>query len=156
MAYHDKIIDSLSAHGAASIPSPLRSPPLPPFFEAYTDGACQDNRAVGPTNPAGWGYTVRHVTEELATGSWTDGYGRVVTEPDGPAAAGALEGSNNTGELQALLELFDFLNRQNSSLPVVVKVDSQYALDIMLGLAVPATHSAFISILRSALLHSCV
>jgi len=152
MAFHEKIIDSLSAHGAASVPSPLRSPPSPPFFEAFTDGACQDNRAVSPSNPAGWGYTVRHVTEaDLSPDEWTDGYGQVVTEPDDPAAAGALEGSNNTGELQALLELFDFLHRQNSSLPVVIKVDSQYALDVMLGLAVPTTHAALISVLRAQL-----
>ena len=81
---------------------------------AYTDGSCPNNRVISADNPAGWGFVVSPVLYDpfphaLPTVQWITSHGRVRTDPDAPEHAGAEVSSNNTAELQALLELFDYL-----------------------------------------------
>ena len=50
--------------------------------------------------PAGWGWCYRNAEE------WVDAYGPVSTDPNHLQSYGAQVGSNNTGELTAILETF--------------------------------------------------
>ena len=106
--------------------------------EGYTDGSCPNNRAVSPTNPAGWGYNLKLNTDT----TWArEAHGPVNTAPDNPEAAGAEVGSNNTAEVQALIELFDdILVSLPTDTAVIIYTDSQYAHDAMRGISVPTTH----------------
>jgi ribonuclease HI len=73
----------------------------------------------------------------------------VNTAPDNPAAAGAEVGSNNTAEVQALIELLDdILISLPTDTTVVIYTDSQYAHDAMPGLSVPSTHTYMIRTLQ--------
>lgn len=86
-------------------------------MEIYTDGSCPDNRNISASNPAGWGYTFRymHTPEQRY-----DQYGPVSTFIDDPWHIGAKVGSNNTGELSAVVEALDYLLRFQPPLPVTV------------------------------------
>ena len=106
-----------------------------PHLTAYTDGSCPNNRTVSYSNPAGWGFCLTSNHQQ-----WTDGYGLLCTNPDMPQHGGAEVGSNNTAELQALVELFDYLLRITPSLPIMIYTDSQYALDVLHEILVPTTH----------------
>ena len=114
--------------------------------EAYTDGSCPNNRAISASNPAGWGYNYKHISQTI----WAKKtYGPVNTAPDNPAAAGATVGSNNTAEVQALIELLDdILLSLPTDTAVIIYTDSQYAHDAMRGLSVPATHTYMIRTLQ--------
>ena len=112
-----------------------------PHYHLYTDGSCPMNfSAIG--NPAGWGWAL-FATEIV------DGYG-----PVGSGLPFTIPGSNNTAELQAPLEAFDYLFRFPPTLPVLVCFDSQYVLDILEGISVPESHLALIDLLFAALSHT--
>ena len=51
--------------------------------------------------------------------------GKLITSPDTALYSGATVGSNNTAELQALIELFDYLERLPDRTPVKIYTDSQ-------------------------------
>ena len=70
----------------------------------YTDGSGTAGRCTIKT-PPGWGFC--HVLE----GVWHDAYGPVPTDPTHPLFAGAQVGSNNTGELTAILEALLHLSK---------------------------------------------
>ena len=78
---------------------------------AYTDGSCPNNRAVSYHNPAGWGFVVTHDYPEdehpPSSAEWTGSWGPVKSDPQ--SIEGLSVGSNNTGELRAVIELFDYL-----------------------------------------------
>ena len=78
-----------------------------PHYHLYTDGSCPMNfSALG--NPAGWGWALFAI--EIV-----DGYG-----PVGSGLPFTIPGSNNTAELQAPREAFDYLSRFPPTLPVLV------------------------------------
>ena len=119
------------------------SPPEAPegHVLAYTDGSCPNNQVISDSNPAGWGFVVSPVMEQFVhhpfpTAGWVSSQGRVRANPDSAEYAGAAIASNNTAELQALLELFDYL-LYYAMLPVGqtihVYTDSQYAADILVS-----------------------
>ena len=87
----------------------------------------------------------------IPTAGWVSSQGRVRANPDSAEYAGAAVISNNTAELQALFELFDYFFYY-AILPVGqtihVYTDSQYAADILHGDSLPATHFRLISILQ--------
>ena len=123
---------------------------------AYTDGSCPNNRVISQTNPAGWGFVVSPILLTFAlhpkpTSDWITSHGKVRTNPDFPEFAGAEVSSNNTAELQALIELFDYL-LYFSGFPegqrIHVYTDSQYVLDILRARSLPATHYRLISRLQ--------
>ena len=123
-------------------------------IEAYTDGSCPNNRAVSRDNPAGWGWCLRTI-ENNTPGNWVHAAGFVSTDPDSSIYGGAEVGSNNTAELQALIELLDYLLRSPPSLPVKIFTDSQYCLDIMLGVSHPSTHVRLVTLLGKYWKASC-
>ena len=68
-----------------------------------------NNRCVSSTNPAGWGFALTfspHDTHPAWSSPWTVSFGSVRTNPQ--SSEGPLIGSNNTGELKGLIELFDY------------------------------------------------
>ena len=120
---------------------------------AYTDGSCVNNRVISQANPADWGFVVSNVYRDCPvhstpTSHWISSHGRVCTNPDYPEYAGAQVPSNNTAELQALVELFDYLYHY-ASLPagqmIHVYTDSQYAMNILLGDSIPSTHFTIVA-----------
>eukprot|EP00435_Cladocopium_sp_Y103_P034618 s736_g9.t1 len=120
---------ALEAFHLPSLPDPL----LPPFH-IYTDGSCPDQYNVSPSNPAAWGVFFESIL--------LDYYGPVGSLPF------TVNGSNNTAELQAPLEAIAFLL---SSPPVPPSVhfhlDSQYVLDLLLGISLPSQNIALASML---------
>ena len=134
------------------------TPPVTPdgHVLAYTDGSCPNNQVISASNPAGWGFVVSPIMEQLVlhpipTAGWVSSQGRVRANPDSAEYAGAAVASNNTAELQALLELFDYL-LYYAMLPIGqtihVYTDSQYAADILHGDSLPATHLRLVSNLQ--------
>ena len=58
-------------------------------------------------------------------------------------------GSNNTGELRAVIELFDYLlyySPMSRGDSVVVYTDSQYVLSLLQGSSLPTTHTQLVSL----------
>ena len=129
-------------------PSP--NPTLPRII-AYTDGSCPNNRVVSFDNPAGWGFALT-ISESSAVHpqidqTWKQSWGPVKTNP--ADIVHPLLGSNNTGELKALIELFDYL-LYHSPFPEVdqltVYTDSQYAISVLQGDALPVTHHQLVTV----------
>ena len=63
----------------------------------------------------------------------------------------SLPGSNNTGELQALMEALDFLLRRKSwvkGTPVTIYTDSQFVYDIFREDSNPTSHPELIALIR--------
>ena len=83
------------------------------------------------------------------------GGGKTYHLPDTTLYSGATVGSNNTAELQALIELFDYLQRIGDGVPTIIYTDSQYALDIILGLSVPSTHVELAALAQKCWLSVC-
>ena len=116
-----------------------------PRIIAYTDGSCPNNRVVSFDNPAGWGFalTLSHSPAQHPPTNphWYQSWGPVKTNPTD--IVHPLPGSNNTGELKAIIELFDYL-LYYSPFPAIdqltIFTDSQYVLSILQGDAVPITH----------------
>ena len=119
------------------------------FLEAYTDGSSPENAKLTLNSPAGWGYCFKTNTDS----NWTDGFGPVCSDPLEPPYAGSQYPSNNSAELQALLELFDYFLRQPPSLPIRVYIDSSLTLDAVIGDSNPTVHPLLISNLRHHFSH---
>ena len=116
---------------------------------AYTDGSCPNNRTVSFDNPAGWGFAVTSgsslSTHPPVDSTWLQSWGKVRSTPT--QYLPELPGSNNTGELKALIELFDFLLCHSAFRPgdaLIIYTDSQYALSLLLGSSLPTTHQQLV------------
>jgi len=98
-------------------------------IRAYTDGSCFENRHNTENTPAGWGYYIEEITEA---------YGPVNTNTQDPFWLGAKIGSNNTGELQAIAELFLYII-ENITEPHIIKIgyDSKIAANMARGIWKP-------------------
>ena len=126
--------------------SPTRSPrttPAPNALQIYTDGSCPDQYNVAPGNPAGWAFTFFKNLE------WQDFYG-----PVGQGLHFTPLGSNNTAELQAVIESLDYLCRHPSkfsNLAIDLYTDSQLVYNLCHDLVVPHSHPQLVQQLRSYL-----
>ena len=127
-------------------------PKCPNHYVAYTDGSCPNNKVVSFNNPAGWGFAVTLVDTDPTkhpppSSTWIMGFGSVKSNPF--AVEGPLPGSNNTGELKALIELFDFLLYYSGYPPgssLTIYTDSSYAKNLLLGSSLPATHPQLVAL----------
>ena len=102
----------------------------------YVDGSCEENRNVTSETPAGWGFCVVEGDTGLGRGRGeivTEGSGSVITDEASNDFIGAEVGSNNTAELSAIAAALNWLLRQGGSSSVVIRADSQYALNIANG-----------------------
>ncbi len=68
------------------------------------------------------------------------GYGPLSSDPKHHSHAGPQYPSHHSAELQALLELFDYLLRFPPQQPVLIYMDSSLTLDAVLGNSNPVAH----------------
>lgn len=102
----------------------------------YVDGSCEENRNVTAATPAGWGFCVVRGDTGLGKGRGeviTEGFGRVITEDGASGFIGAEVGSNNTAELNAIAGALQWLLAKGDDDSIVIRADSQYALNIAQG-----------------------
>ncbi len=127
---------------------------------AYTDGACQGNKAVALTNPpAGWGFVLCGVStsangREQCT-PVASRYGAVVTKAGHAEFLGADCPSNNTGELSAIGHALLLASAPDSPLRpgagLILRYDSEYAAKSVQGIFNGAINVALISRCRELL-----
>lgn len=102
----------------------------------YVDGSCEENRNVTSKTPAGWGFCVISGDSGIGKGGGDvifERSGPVVTEKSVDGFLGAEVGSNNTAELSAIAHAMRWLLSEGDSQDVVLRGDSQYALNIASG-----------------------
>jgi ribonuclease HI len=103
----------------------------------YVDGSCEENRNVTSDTPAGWGFCVIEGDNGLGKGHGNLVYeesGKVITNIESKLFIGAEVGSNNTAELSAIGHALRWLLSEGSGKPVIIRGDSQYAINITKGL----------------------
>ena len=117
---------------------------------AYTDGSCPNNRTVGPDNPAGWGFSLyisssSFTTHQPVDDNWLCSHGQVKNSPLDAQVLTPVDGSNNTGEMRAVIELFDYILHY-SHLPhgsfVKIFIDSTYVIRSLNGDQIPSTYTS--------------
>ena len=109
----------------------------------YADGSGTAGRCTTKT-PAGWGF---HYVFE---GVWHDAYGPVPTDPTHPLFAGAQVGSNNTGELTAILEaLLHSIQAGRSN--VSCHSDSKWSIKVLEGKWSSHRHKQLVNYIRAIL-----
>ena len=121
----------------------LRSSPCSNSFSIFTDGSCPNQLDVRPGNPAGWAFTFKKNFQ------WVDSFG-----PVGQNLSFTPIGSNNSGELQAILEALDFVLRHPakfSNLPIDIYTDSLLVYKISHDLVIPSAHPELVAHLRQLL-----
>ena len=107
-------------------------------YSVYTDGSGSKGRATTST-PAGWGLFIQQGHSEIV------GQGRVNTDYSSPYFLGAQVGSNNTGELTALMEaMLYFLNDTVKASRVTIYYDSKWAAQMVRGQSRPKRHAAMV------------
>ena len=119
------------------------------FLIAYTDGSCPNNRTVGPENTAGRGFAT--YTRDSAFSShvpvdhnwFGPKFGQVKNSPVDDNALVPVDGSNNTGEMRAGIELFDNILYYSQLPPgssFQIFIDSTYIIRSLQGDQLPSTH----------------
>ncbi|HIC50255.1 MAG: hypothetical protein CXX69_04595 [Candidatus Thalassarchaeum betae] len=99
----------------------------------YVDGSCEENKNVTADTPAGWGFCVISGDNGVGRGGGDvvfERSGAVVTDEASEGYLGAEVGSNNTAELSAIAQAMRWLLTDGGSHAVVIRGDSQYALNI--------------------------
>ena len=109
----------------------------------YTDGSGSRGKCTAST-PAGWGFCLK------LQDSWEDVFGSVPTDPNHPRYCGASVGSNNTGELTAILEAA-LVAHERSYRQVVIHSDSQWAINVLKGKWKTEKHKAMVNYIRAVL-----
>ena len=121
----------------------LRQVPSPNSQSIYTDGSCPNQMDIRPGNPAGWAFTYKRDFQ------WIDAYG-----PVGQNLSITPIGSNNSSELQALIETLDYLLRfpsTFSNMPIDIYTDSLFVYNMAHDLNIPCAHTRLVQHLRSLL-----
>ena len=148
-AFYDAVETQVLSLTGNHMTPPINSDPSF-FVVAYTDGSCPNNRCVSYDNPAGWGFAITvhsaDVHPPLAS-TWVVSYGSVRANP--LSGHDPVVGSNNTGELKGLIELFDYLLHYTSyaiGTSIIIYTDSQYAADLLRGSSVPNSHPQLVAL----------
>ena len=113
--------------------------PVPQLeYFVYTDGSGSKGCASTST-PAGWGVYIKQGHSEI------EGYGRVNTDYSSPYFLDARVGSNNTGELTALIEAMLYLLHDTvKSSIITIYYDSKWAAQMVRGRARPKRHATMV------------
>ena len=106
----------------------------------YTDGSGSKGRCTAST-PAGWGWCAPQGAD------WLEAYGPVVTSSDHTAYVGATVGSNNTGEVTAMVEALLFAVEHEYT-HATVHTDSLWARNVILGKWKARTNKALVHTAR--------
>ena len=109
----------------------------------FTDGSGSRGRCSSST-PAGWGWCYRQ--DE----AWIEAYGPVVTQPDHNAYREAQVGSNNTGEVTAIIEGILYSQQQGFT-NLHIHSDSQWAINVIKGRWRPQRHKTLVNFARDLL-----
>tara|TARA_B100000287_G_scaffold332545_1_gene317583 strand:- start:4078 stop:4629 length:552 start_codon:yes stop_codon:yes gene_type:complete len=107
-----------------------------PPVSIYIDGSCIENRNVTADTAAGWGFVVVIGDTGVGRGSGDlihESSGPVITDPESKDWLGAEVGSNNTGELSAMVHALRWILVNCPEGQVTVRADSMYALHISDG-----------------------
>ena len=107
----------------------------------YTDGSGSSGRCTARSK-AGWGWTIQQ--DE----GWYEAYGPVVTDPDHNAYRGAGVGSNNTGEVSAIIEALMYAYKEGYT-EVHIKSDSQWAINAITGKWKTKHHKEMITLAKN-------
>ena len=102
----------------------------------YTDGSGTRGKCSAQT-PAGWGWCAKQGEH------WLKAYGPVVTSPANSGYIGATVGSNNTGELSAIIEALLFA-LENEYQKVHIFSDSTWAIQVVTGRWRAKSHKAMV------------
>ena len=102
----------------------------------YTDGAGTRGKATKRT-PAGWGWCAKQGAD------WLQASGPVVTDNHHLKYLGAAVGSNNTGEMSAIIEALLFALEHDYT-RVHIHTDSQWSLNMITGKWRPKTNKQLI------------
>ena len=109
----------------------------------FTDGSGSRGKCSKST-PAGWGWC------SPKDGEWIEAYGPVVTDHNSFHFHGAQVGSNNTGELTAILEAVIFAISENWE-QVTIKTDSQWSIKVIKGVWKASRHKALVNYVKKIL-----
>ena len=96
------------------------------------------------STPAGWGWCFRQGE------NWTQACGPVVTQSDHNAYRGAQVGSNNTGEVTAIIEALLYAH-QHDYTEVHIHSDSRWAINVIQGKWRPQHHKSLVNYARNIL-----
>ena len=118
-------LDAGPADTSQTTPQP-RDPELRPHLRIYTDGSGTRGKATANT-AAGWGWTYQDLD-----GEWVSASGPVITTRDHTSYLGAGVGSNNTGELTAIIEALLYCAETDHTSVQIVS-DSQWAINVITG-----------------------
>ena len=118
---------------------PRTDTPVPTLeYFVYTDGSGSKGRATTST-PAGWGVYIQQGHSEIV------GHGKVNTDYSSPYFLGAQVGSNNTGELTALIEAMLYLLHDTVKASCITLYhDSKWAAQMVRGQARPKRHATMV------------
>ena len=105
----------------------------------YTDGSGTKGRCSRST-PAGWGWTAPQQD------SWLEASGPVCTDSQHIKYLGAQVGSNNTGELSAIVEALLKFALEHEYTDVVVHSDSKWSIHMIKGVWRPKTNKTLVSL----------
>ena len=112
-----------------------------PGKTVYTDGSGSRGRC-SKTTPAGWGWCYQEEEQ------WVEAFGPVVTDPDSLHFRGAQVGSNNTGELTAILEALTMAIDKNWQ-DVTIRSDSQWSINVITGKWKARSHKTLVNYIKS-------
>ena len=128
--------------GEEPLPSDHNSEPgSVPGTIVYTDGSGSRGRC-SKTTPAGWGWCYQEEAQ------WIEAFGPVVTDPDSLHFRGAQVGSNNTGELTAILEALIMAMDKNWQ-DVTIRSDSQWSINVIAGKWKARSHKTLVNYIKS-------
>lgn len=135
-------------------------------IEIYTDGSCLGNNNVAAKKcPAGWGFLAVPLSRLSSSSEPTrvlfEMFGPVVLDARSPYFIGATVGSNNTGELSAMVEALLWLQALEDEYgaattveaagKVIIRGDSTYAMKSISGEFNGAKNKELIHMARNAL-----
>ena len=138
-----KYKDIILASPLLSAAHKIRNLPSTGSIAIYTDGSCPNQLDVRPGNPAGWAFTL------CKNFQWVDAFG-----PVGQNLPFTPIGSNNSGELQAVIEALDYIVRypsKFSNLPIDIHTDSLLVYKLAHDLITPSCHQELVTHLRQLL-----
>ena len=112
----------------------------------FTDGSGTRGKC-SKTTPAGWGWCFQRDDQ------WIEAFGPVVTDPNHLLYRGAQVGSNNTGELTAILEAVIYAIDHNWH-TVSIKSDSLWSIKVMKGIWRAMRHKQLVNYIKSLIRNS--
>ena len=142
-AFNSALAEQLGIKKQVDTPKPLDHTAK---LTVFTDGSGTRGRC-SPSTPAGWGWTASQGED------WLDACGPVITDHTHISYLGARVGSNNTGELCAIIEAILF-GMEAEYTQLIIHSDSQWAINVLTGRWGAKTHKELVANGQRLLKHS--